>query len=106
MIVFIDFEGFLFLEKHFRVVFIFLYYNLGFILFLQKQAKLRLVLSPMLRGFMTLQNLANCNTSITNANELCFFCHAWNLASLCLGIKCLDIVWVQISRTYQLNEGQ
>ena len=25
--------------------------------------------------------------------------------SLCLG-NCLGIVWVQISRTYQLNEGQ
>ena len=105
MIVFIDFEGFLFLEKHFRVVFIFLYYNLGFILFLQKQAKLRLVLSPMLRGFMTLQNRANCNTSSLMQMN-CFFCHAWNLAFLCLGIKCLGIVWVQISRTYQLNEGQ
>ena len=28
-----------------------------------------------------------------------------NLTSLYLGI-CLGIVWVQISRTYQLNEGQ
>ena len=78
-------------------------YNVGFRLFLQKQAKLRLALSPVLRGLMNLRNRANCNKSITNANELIFSVNRGT--SLCLG-KCLGIVWVQMSRTYQLNEGQ
>jgi len=47
------------------VVFTFRQYNFSFRLFLQKQAKLRLALSPVLRGLMDLRNRANCNTSIT-----------------------------------------
>ena len=44
---------------------------------------------------MNLRNRANCNTSNTNANELCFF------SVTCGTSLSLGIVWVQISRAFK-----
>ena len=63
--VFNDFEGFLFfiyLEALLCGMFFFLWYNLGFRLFMQKQAKFRLAPSPVLRDFTDIGGIAPIET--------------------------------------------